>query len=48
MLIKRRYLDLINYNKALQNSLKIDINDYKNTGKKIKLEKEMDLEKFIN
>ena len=39
MLIKRRYLDLINYNKALQNSLKIDINDYKNTGKKIKIGK---------
>ena len=38
-IIKSRYLDLINYNKVLQSRLKIDINDYKNTGKKIKIGK---------
>ena len=48
MISKSRYLDLINYNKALQSRIEIDINDYKNTGKKSKQEKKMEMEKNIN
>ena len=37
MISKSLYLDLINYNKALQSRMEIDINDYKNIGKKFKI-----------
>ena len=47
LIIKKKYLDIISYNKNLKIKLEINIEDYKNESKKIRIGEKMDLQKNL-